>query len=128
MGDKKVVFTSLSMIICTLVPILLFSSTQLLFHIVPDNINLNLLLKTIGYLLVSIIVVIEIGLLAMEFGFTRKTLSATIVSALIFTSILGNFVIGKVNKIVLSSSIILSLIIIVTLLFFILRKIDLMEA
>lgn len=121
-------FVTLSMLLCTILPICIFTGTESIFPIVSDTMTSDVLLQVLKTLLVSLVVVNAIGLLALRIGFIKKSVSVTLISAFIFTGIYGNIAIGSVKNMVVFLPIAgISLFAILTVLVTLSHKINHME-
>lgn len=95
-------FVILSMFLCTILPIGIFYVTESLSPIVSDTMTSNLLIKTLGNLVVSVVAVSAIGLLAMRIGFIKKSISVTLVSAFILSGFYGNIAVSSTENLDIS--------------------------
>lgn len=85
------VFTSVSMLICTAIPYIIFSITESVSPIVTqDTMTTGLILDTLKILLVAILAVGGIGIMAMRIGFIKKSIPATLITAFALSAIYGN--------------------------------------
>lgn len=92
----------LSMTLCTLVPIVVFSITETFTPIVSDTITPRLLLSTLSTVFISVLFTSTIGILSMGFGFIKKSVTVTLISAFILSAILGNIAISINGNLILS--------------------------
>ena len=95
-------FVALSMLLCTILPICIFTVTESFSPIVSDTMTSDVLIQALNTLLVSLVVVSAIGLLAMRIGFIKKSVSVTLISAFILSGIYGNIAVGSVGNTVAS--------------------------
>lgn len=91
-------FITLSMIAGYIPPILIYSLTELLFPIVSDEISLQFILSSLKLLAIILIGVNGISLIAMRFGFIKKSVSTTIVTSFVLCGLVGNAVIVSFNN------------------------------
>lgn len=85
------VFTSVSMLICTAIPYIIFSITESVSPIVTqDTMTTGLILDTLKILVVAILAVGGIGIMAMRIGFIKKSVPATLITAFVLSAIYGN--------------------------------------
>jgi ABC-type transport system involved in multi-copper enzyme maturation permease subunit len=87
-------FVFIAMLLCTTVPIIIFTITESFAPIVPDTITSNLLVETFKMNAVSLVTVSAIGLLAMRLGFMKRSVSITLISAFVLSGLYGNVAIG----------------------------------
>lgn len=95
-------FVVLSMLLCTILPISIFSATEMFFPIVSDTMTSNIFIIALGNSIVSFIAVSAIGLLALRIGFIKKSVSVTLISAFILSGLYGNIAIGSAGNIAVS--------------------------
>lgn len=95
-------FIVLSMLLCTILTIFVFTATESFAPIVSDTMTSDILIKAIGTMVVSLVAVSAIGLLAMRIGFINKSVSATLISAFILSGLYGNIAIGSAGNFVIS--------------------------
>ncbi len=92
------VFTSVSMLICTAIPYIVFSITESVSPIVvQDVMTMGLIkdaLKTLG---VSVLALGGIGIVSLRIGFIQKSVPTTLISALLLSAIYGNIAINANN-------------------------------
>ncbi len=86
-------FVCASMLLCTVIPITMFTATELIVPIVSDVITASLLVQAFKMVAVSLAAVSAIGLLAMQIGFIKKSITVTLVSAFLLAGIYGNIVV-----------------------------------
>ena len=91
-------FVVLSMLLCTILPIFVFTATESFTPIVSDTMTSDILIKAAGTIVVSLVSVSAIGLLAMRIGFIKKSAPATLISAFILSGIYGNITIGSAGN------------------------------
>lgn len=85
------VFTSVSMLICTAIPYIIFSITESVSPIVTqDTMTTGLILDTLKILVVAILAVGGIGIMAMRIGFIKKSVPAALITAFVLSAIYGN--------------------------------------
>lgn len=95
-------FSTVSMIISNIPPIVIFSMTESFSPIVNDTLSSELLFSVIKTILILSIGMNGITLIAMRIGFINKSVPSTIVSALLLCALFGNAVIGSFEKSTLS--------------------------
>lgn len=85
------VFTSVSMLICTSIPYIVFSITESVSPIVVQDVMTTGLvadaLKTSG---VAVLALGGIGIVSLRIGFIQKSVPTTLISAILLSSIYGN--------------------------------------
>lgn len=118
-------FVMLSMLLCTGIPIAVFSATETFAPIVSDTMSEKLLLPVFQTLLISLTAVSAIGLLAMRIGFLKKSVPATLITAFLLSGLYGNIAIGSTRNALLILGV--SLVTIVIVLIALSRKINQME-
>lgn len=85
------VFTSLSMLICTVIPYIIFGITESVSPIVAqDTMTAEILIDTLKILVVAIFAVGGIGIAAMRVGFVKKSVPATLIAAFLLSVTYGN--------------------------------------
>lgn len=85
------VFTSVSMLICTAIPYIIFSITESISPIVvQDVMTMELVADTLKVLSVAILAVSGIGIVSMRIGFIKKSIPATLISAFLLSGVYGN--------------------------------------
>lgn len=90
-----VVFSTVSMMISNIPPIVIFSITESISPIVNDTLSLELLFSIIKTIIILSISMNGIALIAMRIGFINKSIPSTIITALVLCAIFGNAVIGS---------------------------------
>ncbi len=95
-------FVVLSMLLCTILPIFVFTATESFTPIVSDTMTSDILTKAVVTIVVSLVAVNAIGLLAMRIGFIKKSVPATLISAFILSGIYGNISIKSAGNYVFS--------------------------
>lgn len=86
------VFTLLAVLICTTLAILIFATASNLFGILPATFTLSMVPNLIFMSCVCGMLASSVGLIAMGVGFWKKSLIATVVTAIILLSPFGNIV------------------------------------
>lgn len=85
------VFTSVSMLICTAIPYIVFSITESISPIVKQDVmTMGLMtdvLKTLG---VAVLALGGIGIVSLRIGFIQKSVPTTLISAILLSAIYGN--------------------------------------
>lgn len=121
-------FVMASMLLCTILPIGIFITTESFAPIVPDTMTSNIVITAFANMMISFVAVSAIGLLSMSIGFVKKSVSVTLISAFILSGLYGNIAINRAGNIVVSLLIVgVSLIAILTVLFALSHKINHME-
>lgn len=95
-------FVVLSMLLCTILPISIFSATEMFSPIVSDTMTSSVFVIALGNLMISLLAVSAIGLLALRIGFIKKSVSVTLISAFILAGIYGNIAIGSAGNMAVS--------------------------
>ena len=84
-------FTTVSMLICTAIPFIVFSITEKISPIVvQDTMTAELIAETLGTLLIAVLAVGGIGIISMRIGFIKKSVPTTLISAFLLAAIYGN--------------------------------------
>lgn len=123
------VFAAVSMMLCTILPIFIFTVTESFIPIVSDTLTSDILIKAIGNMLVSLAAVSAIGALAMRIGFIKKSVTATLISAFILSGVYGNIASGSAGDFTILLLIIgISVIAVLTVFITLSQKIKHMEA
>ena len=86
-------FAFLSTLLAVGIPITIFLVTESIKPIVSDIITINLLVDTFGMIAFSALSVSAIGVFAMGIGFIRKSITVTLISALLLAGVYGNIAI-----------------------------------
>lgn len=86
-------FMLVSMLLCTAIPIFVFTISESYNPIVSDTITREILIMVFKMAMVSIISVNTIGLLSMAIGFIIKSVPAALVTSFALSGIFGNLVI-----------------------------------
>jgi hypothetical protein len=116
------------MLICTTIPYIIFSITELLSPIVvQDVMTMELVtdaLKTSG---ISVLALGGIGIMSLRIGFIRKSVPTTLISAILLSAVYGNIAINANS--ILSSVLIsgIGLIVAVVLVLQLSNKVNRME-
>lgn len=87
-------FIFISMLLCTTVPIIIFTVTESIDPIVSDALTSNLLIEVFKMTAVSLVAVSAIGLIATRIGFIKKSVPITLISAFVLSGLYGNIAIG----------------------------------
>ena len=90
-----VLFTTVSMIICNIPAVLIFSLTESFIPIVSDTLSIGLLMSIIKMILVLSISVNGICIIAMRIGFVKKSIPTTMVTSFILSAVYANAMIGS---------------------------------
>lgn len=89
-----ITFTFSSLLVCTIVPMTVFSISESISPILNGNITFALILSQLLNIGIYAVAIASIGLIALGIGFIKKSIAATIVSAISLASIIGNIVTG----------------------------------
>jgi len=89
-----ITFTLSSLLVCSLVPIALFSISESISPILSGEITLALILSQLLNIGIYAVAITSIGLISLGIGFIKKSIATTVVSAIFLASIIGNMVIG----------------------------------
>lgn len=123
-------FTAASMFVCNVAAILIFSMFSNLFSILPEKFNLSMLPTLLSISGVCSLLAASIGLIAMRVGFWKKSLAATVVTAVILIIPFSNALSflpeysGMVHLVGMAALLIIGLFIVTGLM----RKVNKMEA
>lgn len=123
------VFTSVSMLICTAIPYIVFSITESVSPIVvQDVMTIGLIQDALRTLCVSILALGGIGIVSLRIGFIQKSVPTTLISALLLSAIYGNAAINANNTLfrILISGV--GLVVAVTVIVELSNKVNKMEA
>jgi ABC-type transport system involved in multi-copper enzyme maturation permease subunit len=107
-------FTTISMALCTAIPLTLFAITETISPIVNDIISFKLLFAEFQTICISALAVGGVGIVSMRLGFIKKSVPTTLVTAFIFSGMLGNVAITCAGNLIISA-IIISIILITSL-------------
>lgn len=84
-------FTSIAMLICTSIPYILFGISESISPIVvQDVITMELVTDALKTSSVAVLALGGIGIVSLRIGFIHKSVPATLISALLLSSIYGN--------------------------------------
>lgn len=84
-------FTSVSMLICTSIPYIVFSITESVSPIVvQDVITMDLVMDALKTSCVAVIALGGIGVVSLRIGFIQKSVPTTLISAFLLSAIYGN--------------------------------------
>lgn len=81
-------YTVVSMLICNGVALTIFLATESLFPLCQDTINAGLILNCILFLFCCSLIAALLGVISLWFGFIKKSVIVTIISACVIVSIL----------------------------------------
>ncbi|MFD1174842.1 ABC transporter permease [Paenibacillus puldeungensis] len=87
-------FITFGYLLSTIVPNALFFLTESLFPILSGHITLTLVLSQIINAAANILAIISVSFIALRIGFIHKSVSTTIVTAIILSAVLGNVLTG----------------------------------
>ncbi|OPJ64621.1 hypothetical protein [Clostridium oryzae] len=100
-------FITFGFLLSTLIPNVLFFVTESIFPILGGNITMALASSQIINIVTFILTLSSIGFISLRIGFINKSVSTTIVTAIILSTILGNVVMGLgVNIYVFAGSVV----------------------
>ncbi len=100
------VFISISMLICTSIPYIVFSITESFAPIVvQDVMTMELMMDAIKTSAVAVLALGAIGVVSLRIGFIKKSVPTTLLSAILLSSIYGN---AAVNANGIQSSVLIS--------------------
>lgn len=84
-------FTTISMIICTVIPILIFIISESYFiQIIPDKMSLNIIMLAISNIIILSPIAGMIGFVGIRSGFKKKSILASIFTAFICVIFIGH--------------------------------------
>ncbi|WHY77852.1 ABC transporter permease [Neobacillus sp. WH10] len=86
------IFTIFSMIISNLIIFLIFGITEKSMHLVSGDFTASIMLQVIKITVVMAFIAASIGIIATGIGFIKKSVAATIVSAVLLASLMCNIV------------------------------------
>ncbi|WP_335427231.1 hypothetical protein [Bacillus wiedmannii] len=86
------------MIICTAIPIIIFSLTEKISPIVPDTLSQQDIFSTLLMIVITAFITSMVALIAMRIGFIKKSVPITIISAFGLIALLGNTVASGYDK------------------------------
>ncbi|WP_411167351.1 hypothetical protein ACH36K_09220 [Clostridium sp. MB05] len=101
------IFSSISIFICTTIPFILFSITEIISPIVKDTFSLELLFSTLKRIFISILGVGGIGIISMRIGFIKKSVPTALVTSFILSGILGNIIVYSIDNVAVISIVVL---------------------
>lgn len=85
------VFTSVSMLICTAVPYIIFSITESVSPIVvQDVMTTGLVADALKTLSIAVLALGGIGVVSLRIGFTHKSVPTILISSLLLSAVYGN--------------------------------------
>ena len=85
------VFTSVSMLVCTAIPYIVFSITELVSPIViQDVMTMSLAADTLKTSSIAVLALGGIGIISLRIGFIQKSVPTTLITALLLSAIYGN--------------------------------------
>ena len=100
------VFTSVSMLICTTIPYIIFSITESVSPIVvQDVMTMDLLIDALKTSGIAVIALGGIGIVSLRIGFIQKSVPTTLISAILLSAIYGN---ASINTNDILSSVLIS--------------------
>ncbi|MCX2829697.1 ABC transporter permease [Bacillus pseudomycoides] len=85
-------FTTVAMIICSAIPIIIFSLTEKISPIVPDTLSQEDIFSTLLMIVITAFITSMVALIAMRIGFIKKSVPITIISSFGLIALLGNTV------------------------------------
>ncbi|MDF2923522.1 MAG: hypothetical protein K0R57_2436 [Paenibacillaceae bacterium] len=100
------VFTSVSMLICTAVPYIVFSITESVSPIVvQDVMTAALLVDSLKTSSIAVLALGGIGVISLRIGFIHKSVPTTLISSILLSAIYGN---AAINANAILSSVLIS--------------------
>lgn len=121
-------FIFISMLLSAGISMIVFSVTESFAPIVTDTMSVHLLAEEFKMTAVSITAISAIGLLSLEFGFIKKSIPMTIISAFVLSGIYGNVSVGAFEDPVITCLVLgISLASIIVILLILLNRINHME-
>lgn len=87
-------FITIGFFISTLLPNTLFFITEQFVPILSGDVTLGLVGAQLINIIAFVLAIMAIGLISLRIGFSNKSISATIVSAIVLSVILGNLLMG----------------------------------
>lgn len=125
-------FTMTMMIICNLLAFGIFSVSESISPLVDGMLSVQTLLRTLKVTVIMAVTAAEIGITATGIGFLRKSVPATIVSAVLLSSLFCNIMFNStsdINKSDMTSVIFMSITVITGLAvaFVLMKKVNHME-
>lgn len=121
-------FTIISMLISNFTVFLTFSITENFIHLVGKEFTLSIMLQVLENTLIMSLIAASIGIAAVGIGFIKKSVPATIVSAILIASLMCNIVVNaSLNRVTMY--ILTAVMILVGAVFsmFLIKKINIME-
>lgn len=121
-------FTIISMLISNFTVFLTFGITENFIHLVGKEFTLSIMLRVLENTLIMSLIAASIGIAAAGIGFIKKSVPATIVSAVLIASLMCNIVVNaSLNRVTMY--ILTAVMILVGAVFsiFLIKKINIME-
>lgn len=121
-------FTIISMLISNFTVFLTFGITENFIHLVGKAFTLSIMLRVLENTLIMSLIAASIGIAAVGIGFIKKSVPATIVSAVLIASLMCNIVVNaSLNRVTMY--ILTAVMILVGAVFsmFLIKKINIME-
>lgn len=121
-------FTIISMLISNFTVFLTFGITENFIHLVGKEFTLSIMLRVLENTLIMSLIAASIGIAAVGIGFIKKSVPATIVSAVLIASLMCNIVVNaSLNRVTMY--ILTAVMILVGAVFsmFLIKKINIME-
>lgn len=91
-------FTIISMIISNIVIFSIFSITETFMHLVGEDFTLSIMLDAVETTIVMAFAAASIGIAAVGIGFIKKSVPATILSAVLIASLMCNIVVNTTSS------------------------------
>ena len=91
-------FMALTMLLCTILPMCIFSVTEMFCPIVSEAMTSGILMKALGNIVVSLVTVSAIGLVALRIGFIKRSVGVTLISAFILSGVYGSIAISNTEN------------------------------
>lgn len=87
-------FITFGFLLSTLIPNALFFVTESIFPILGGKITMEIVTSQVISIITFILALSSIGFISLRIGFIKKSVSTTIVTAIILSAVLGNVLIG----------------------------------
>jgi len=94
-------FTTISMIICTIIPISIFIITENFTQITPDQLSFNIIMLAISNIIILSPIAAIIGFVGMRIGYKRKSISVSIFTAFICVIFIGHIFVNTYDNLLI---------------------------
>lgn len=91
-----------AMVVCSLLVLGLFSVSEQIAPLVSDTLTAATLVAAVRNIIIMAAMAPALGIVAAGFGFIKKSVPTTIVSAVVMVSVLGNFLSGALQNVAFS--------------------------